>query len=202
MLFVKNYKIIADEELMLLVGNNDTKAFEELYKRYCKKIHYYFFRMLGNDYEMANDFTQDVFLKIIERNSYYDRRLKFSTWLYSVATNMCKNEFKHVAVKLKHDEEFKNTTDTICLNKFDRSYDHEIFKINLEKELNELEINHKTTFVLRFQEELSIKEIDEIVSTMIKNKDIIDEILYKPYKGQKYFEVMDELVAIQNELIN
>src|ERR1035437_8441345 len=107
MQLVKKHKNSSDEELMLLVGNKDTKAFEELYKRYSKKIHYYFFRMLGNDKEKANDFTQDIFLKVIEKNSSYNKQLKFSTWLYSLATNMCRNEYRHTEVKLKHDEEYK-----------------------------------------------------------------------------------------------
>jgi len=163
MLFVKKYINSADEELMLLIGNNDTKAFEELYKRYSNKIHYYFFRMLGYDKEKANDFTQDIFLKVIEKNSSYKSNLKFSTWLYSLATNMCRNDYKHSEVKLKHDEEYKYTTETVCHSRFDNVYDNKIFKENLEKELNELETNHKTTFVLRFHEELSIKEIAEIM---------------------------------------
>jgi RNA polymerase sigma-70 factor, ECF subfamily len=163
MVLGKKYRNSADEELMLLVGINDTKAFEELYKRYSKNIHYYFFKMLGNDKEKANDFTQDIFLKVIEKNSSYNKCLKFSTWLYSIATNMCRNEFKHSEVKSKHDEEYKNTADTIYKGKFDTDYDDKIFKIKLEKELNDLEVNHKTTFVLRYQEEFSIKEIAEIM---------------------------------------
>jgi RNA polymerase sigma-70 factor, ECF subfamily len=163
MVFGKKYRNSADEELMLLIGINDTKAFEELYKRYGKKIHYYFFRMLGNDKEKANDFTQDIFLKVIEKNSSYNKCLKFSTWFYSLATNMCRNEYKHSEIKSKHAEEYKNTADTHYLSKFDNNYDNKIFKDNLEKELNELEENHKTTFILRYHEELSIKEIAEIM---------------------------------------
>jgi len=163
MLLAKKYKNISDEELMLLIGYNNTKAFEELYERYSNKIHYYFFRMLGSDNEKANDFTQDIFLKVIEKNSSYKKHLKFSTWLYTLATNMCKNEYKHSEVKLRHDEEYKNTMDTIYLSKFDTHYDNKQFKINLENELNALEANHRITFVLRFHEELSIKEIAEIM---------------------------------------
>jgi RNA polymerase sigma-70 factor, ECF subfamily len=163
MLFRRKYTNIADEELMLFIGDNDTKAFEELYKRYSSKIHYFFYKMLNYDNEKANDFTQDIFLKIIERNELYNRDLKFQTWLYSVATNMCRNEFKHKEIKLKHDEEYKNTVLTVCINKFDSLYDNKIFAENLMKELDELEINHKTTFIFRYNQELSIKEIAEIV---------------------------------------
>lgn len=163
MVFIKKHRNSSDEELMLHIGNNDTKAFEELYNRYGKKIHYYFFKMLGNDKEKANDFTQDIFLKVIEKNSSYNKCLKFSTWLYALATNMCRNEYKHSEVKLKHIEEYKYTAETTYNISFDTHYDNKNFKINLEKELNELDINHKTTFVLRYQEELSIKEIAEIM---------------------------------------
>jgi RNA polymerase sigma-70 factor (ECF subfamily) len=163
MLFNKKYKNFADEELMLLIGNNDSKAFEELYKRYGRKIHYYFFKMLGYDAEKANDFTQDIFMKIIEKNDSYNRATKFQTWLYTIATNMCKNDYKHKEIKLKHEEEYKYTTHTFYVTKFDNTYDHKVFKENLEKELEELEINHKTTFILRYQQDLSIREIAEIM---------------------------------------
>ena len=163
MVFNKKYKSLADEELTHLIGNNDTRAFEELYKRYGKKIHYYFFKMLGNDKEKANDFTQDIFLKVIEKNSSYNKCLKFSTWLYALATNMCRNDYKHSEVKLKHIEEYKYTSETTYYLGFDTHFDNKYLKNNLEKELNELEANHKTTFVLRYHEELSIKEIAEIM---------------------------------------
>ncbi len=162
-LFHKKYKNFADEELMLLIGNNNTKAFEELYKRYGKKIHYYFYKMLGYDTEKANDFSQDVFLKIIEKNDSYHKGMKFKTWLYAVASNMCKNDYKHNDVKLKHDQEYMHTANTIYLTNFDKTYDNKVFKENLKKELDELDLNHKTTFVLRYQQELSIKEIAEIM---------------------------------------
>jgi RNA polymerase sigma-70 factor (ECF subfamily) len=163
MLFTKKYRNLTDEELMLLICNNYTKAFEELYKRYSKKIHYYFLRMLGNDKEKANDFTQDIFLKVIEKNSSYNKCLKFSTWLYSIAFNMCKNDYRHSEVKSKYDEEYKNSTELFYLNNFESNYDNKILMNNLEKELNELGANHKTTFVLRYQEGLSIREIAEIM---------------------------------------
>jgi RNA polymerase sigma-70 factor (ECF subfamily) len=160
---INKYKHFTDAELMSHIGNNNTKAFEELYNRYGKKIHYYFFKMCGNDKEKANDFTQDIFLKLIEKNNSYNKQLKFSTWFYSLATNMCRNEYRHTEVKLKHDEEYKYTTETIYLSNFDSNYDIKKFKIYLDIELNELEIKHKTTFILRYQEELSIKEIAEIM---------------------------------------
>lgn len=157
------YRNSTDEELMHLIGNGNSNAFEELYKRYGKKIHHYFFRMLGNDKEKANDFTQDIFLKVIEKNSCFNKCLKFSTWLYSLATNMCRNDYKHSEVILKHIEEYKYTSEKSYYLGFDTHFDNKYLKKNLEKELNELEENQKTTFILRYHEELSIKEIAEIM---------------------------------------
>ncbi len=196
MLFHKKYKNYADEELMLLIGNNDSKAFEELYKRYGKKIHYYFYKMLGYDTEKANDFTQDIFLKIIECNESYNSRLKFRTWLYAIATNMCRNDFKHKEIKLKHEEEYKNTTNTICLNKSDVLFDHKIFKENLEKALEELEINHKITFVLRYYQELSVREIAEIMDC--SEGTVKSRIFYSLQKLSKKLKIFNQL--IENEI--
>ena len=55
-----------DEQLMMLVKEKNTAAFEEIYKRYSKIILHYLYKMLGGSEDQAQDFLHDVFLKIIE----------------------------------------------------------------------------------------------------------------------------------------
>ena len=54
-----------DEKLYVLLSNGNAKAFNMLYKRYQGKLLYYFYRMLGNDKNLAEDFLQEIFIKMI-----------------------------------------------------------------------------------------------------------------------------------------
>ena len=71
-LFKKNYSIKSDEELMSLLTKGGQSAFDELYKRYSKPLLNFFFRMLNNDREKAEDLLHDLFLKIIEKPESFD----------------------------------------------------------------------------------------------------------------------------------
>ncbi len=93
------YSRISDEHLMISVHHGDVYAFNELYNRYSKRLLYYFYRMLGSSQEKSRDFLQDIFIKIIERPELFDTTRKFSTWIFSVAHNMCKNEYRRMAVR-------------------------------------------------------------------------------------------------------
>jgi RNA polymerase sigma-70 factor, ECF subfamily len=152
----------SDEVLMMLITEKDKSAFEELYKRYSKKMLCYFYRMLWNDYNLAKDFLQDLFLKIIEKPEMFDSQKIFSVWFYSLASNMCKNEYKRTETRNEHilNQGFnylqrdENYSDVIDLK---------LFKEELYLHLKSLSYEHKTIFLLRYGNDLSIKEIAEIL---------------------------------------
>ena len=89
-----DYKISSDEELMLFISHGKEKAFNELYGRYSRKMLFFFHSKLFKNQEKANDFLQDLFLKIIENPQSFDSSKNFSIWIYTVANNMCKNEYR------------------------------------------------------------------------------------------------------------
>ena len=66
-LFGTTYHKKSDEQLMELIKENNQKAFGELYDRYAERLINYFYRMLWKDQEKAEDFTQDLFTKIIQK---------------------------------------------------------------------------------------------------------------------------------------
>ena len=162
-LFTKNYRAKPDEELMQLVAKGDSMAFEEIYDRYSKLMVNYFCRMLWKDKEKAQDFMQDLFTKIVHKPDSYNPARPFKTWLYSVANNMCKNEYRKQEVR-------KNTTHGLnedymipdgSINQAGK-LDNMVFTEQLNKELEHLEEIQKTTFLLRYKMDLSIREIAEI----------------------------------------
>ena len=77
----------SDAELMHKIGKGNTAAFEVLYDRYNALIYRFFYRMLAQNTALSEDFTQDVFLKIIEKPELFDANRSFKTWIYSMATN-------------------------------------------------------------------------------------------------------------------
>ncbi len=165
-LFGKNYKHSTDEDLMQHVAKGDSLAFEEVYNRYSKPLANYFCRMLWKDREKAQDFMHDLFTKIVNKPELYDPSRPFKTWIYSVANNMCKNEYRKQEVR-------KNTVGglhenmAVADNSVDkaRQLDREKFNDLLYKELENLEEVQRTTFLLRFKMDMSIKEIAEATET-------------------------------------
>jgi RNA polymerase sigma-70 factor (ECF subfamily) len=160
-LFKKNYKTKSDEELMSMLTKSEQSAFDELYVRYSKPLLNFFFRMLNRDREKAEDMLHDLFLKIIEKPESFDNTKKFSTWFYTLASNMIKNEYRKLQVR----NDFANLAITENYNPIElngESIDKDIFTSRLATELNKIDVDTKTMFNLRYLEEMPIKEIAAI----------------------------------------
>ena len=159
-LLKKSYKGQTDEQLMVLVAEGKAGAFEEIYERYKGPLFTYFHRMLWKDREKAEDFVQDLFTKIVHKPHLYNPQRAFKTWLYSVANNMCKNEYRKAEVRKGtvgglDDNMAKASSDVGGDVQFDRSN----FTEALADELEQLDEKHRNVFILRFKHDLSIKEI-------------------------------------------
>jgi RNA polymerase sigma-70 factor (ECF subfamily) len=77
-----------NEQLMVAYSQGDSGAFEELLRRHQRPVLNFIFRYVGNR-ATAEDLVQDVFMRIIRRASSYKREAKFTTWLYTIARNIC-----------------------------------------------------------------------------------------------------------------
>jgi RNA polymerase sigma-70 factor (ECF subfamily) len=119
--------------------------------------------MLGNSNDKAQDFVQDIFIKLIDKAHYFDTNRKFSTWIFSIAYNMCKNEYRNLGIRnnmpieqytehLTDDEfpVFDNSTGDPCE-----------FVNDLFTELNNFDDTHKTVFLLHYREGFSLKDISQ-----------------------------------------
>lgn len=163
-LFKKNYKSYSDEDLMSFFIKGDRKAFEQIYERYGNFLVNFFNSKLWQDREKAEDFTQELFGKIIDRPEQFDTTKKFKTWLFTIASNMCKNEYKRVEIRKNHrndvPEGFEAKDGKILQ---DETLDEKTFSDSLELELKNLKEKHRDVFVLRHFDGLSMKEIAEIL---------------------------------------
>ncbi len=160
-----NYQNSNDAVLMSRIRSGDTGAFGELYNRYSQRLLYYFFRMLGGNEDRAQDFLQTLFLKLIENPKLYKKGNNFQSWIFTIAHNMCKNEYR----RLHSEKRFSNEIENNHLghhddyNRIDDKIDYSKFKDALYNELSKIEPDHRSIFILRFQEQLSVPEIKEII---------------------------------------
>ena len=156
------YALLSDEELMFCLSNGDVLAFDEIYLRYSKRLLGYYIRMLNFDKELARDALQDLFLKIAETPEKFDKTRSFKTWIFSVASNSCKNFYRHKKIVSESNEEIKYTTesinDSVFLNTASK-IDATVFRKMVEEALNELSAEKKEAFILKYQEEKTITEI-------------------------------------------
>jgi len=163
----KKYHTYSDAQLLPDIARGKEAAFNELYKRYSERMHSYFFRMLYQNATKADDFAQDLFMKVIEHAERFDPSRKFSTWVYTIASNMCKNEYRRISRRNWHQNEISQQA-AKSTSESSNSYlpdhlDKALFTSYLARAISELEMPHRQCFILRYQEELSIKEISAIL---------------------------------------
>jgi len=78
---------------MLRVKRGDRAAFAELVGKYKQPVMNFVFRSLRDETE-AEDLAQNVFLQVYKSRARYERTAKFSTWLFTIARNLCLNEIR------------------------------------------------------------------------------------------------------------
>jgi RNA polymerase sigma-70 factor, ECF subfamily len=148
----------SDEELMQYIAKGEPRAFEVLYSRYSAPMYRFFYRMLWQDEALAQDFTQDIFLKIIEKSHLFDTKKQFSTWIYSIANNACKNAYRNKKPIENIDNQIIEYDDN-----FEFNYDKKLQYQHLTQAIEQLSFEHRECFVLRFLEDKSVKQIADII---------------------------------------
>lgn len=151
-----------DELLMKFIARGDRKAFEMLYSRYFEKLTWYAYGFV-TELQRAEDIVQDVFVKVIERPQMFDETRKFSTWVYTVTANACRNSIRDEQnrSRLMREHIMPHHSTQVDIH---HQADYRILKdciISIYAELNEKE---KNIYLLRFEQELSIKEIAAIMN--------------------------------------
>ena len=86
---------MTDEELILSVQDGHNQAFDILVSRYKNRLYAYLFRLLGNESE-AEEFAQEAFVRAYMHADKYKTVAKFSTWLYTIATNLVRNRIRNI----------------------------------------------------------------------------------------------------------
>ena len=153
---------MSDEEALeqyLLTQN--VNYFNLLYDRYTNKVYSKCISMLKES-ELAEDATQEIFVKVLLSISKFSGKSKFSTWLYSVTYNYCidiiRKGKKEIIVSLEDNTKLDLEDDGIL--------DAEIMETNvfrLKQVLGLMNVEDKSILMMKYQDDLSIKEICDVM---------------------------------------
>ena len=84
---------LSNEELAFLFQQDIMPAFDELVARFKDPLMNYLYWYVG-DYEIAGDLLQETFIRLYEKKHRYRRVAKFTTWVYTIAGNLAKDELR------------------------------------------------------------------------------------------------------------
>jgi RNA polymerase sigma-70 factor, ECF subfamily len=160
-----------DADLMLRVKQGDIAAFELLVEKYKRSVMNLAFRSVRDETE-AEDLAQSVFVQVFKSARRYQSTAKFSTWLFTIARNLCLNEIRR---RSRHPTESLEAThsghEDQPLRQFEdrktsAAPDH-LLHGELEQKVAEaidgLPENQRTAILLCREEELSYEEIAEVL---------------------------------------
>ena len=158
---LKPLRQLTDEQLMARAKADNDAAFEELYRRYARRLKGFFFLQLGGDEELAADATHDVFLRAYEARNRYQEDKNVSTWLFTIAYNICRNHYRSNTYEM----ELLATLDAepISEEPIEVLLDAASLDKALARVLSELPPPLHQLFSLHYQEELTIPQVAEIV---------------------------------------
>ena len=159
--FNHDLKKLSDEALMDKASQGSERALEVIYHRYSQPLLRYFYRMLWQDKPKAEDFLHDLFIRILDNRTAFDSSRKFSTWLYSIAHNMCKNEYRRQAFR-------KQANSLIVISdhtheSVSNHLDQLAFQQKLDQVLCEEDEDVRAMFTLRFELEMDVSEIARVL---------------------------------------
>ncbi|MBR7018761.1 MAG: sigma-70 family RNA polymerase sigma factor [Prevotella sp.] len=159
-LFHLHTKDRTDEELMTQVKGGSGRAFDELYRRYARRLNGFFFCQLGGDPERAADAVQDVMLRLYEARSRYKTGENVATWVFAMAYNLCKNQYRHLA----HEQNYLAQLDTepITESQVEVQMDRRQLEEALQQVLTSLSPPLRMLFSLRYEEDLTVPQIAQI----------------------------------------
>jgi RNA polymerase sigma-70 factor (ECF subfamily) len=149
---------------------NDPQAFEELVERYQRRLLNFVYRTIG-DRERAEDLVQEVFIRVHRHLARFDQSKKFSTWIYTIASNLAKNELRNRSrnplvlfqtIKKNWEADHRPLQFEDPQNRPDDLYRKRHLRELVDWSVAQLPQHHRVVFVLRELEGKTYEEIADI----------------------------------------
>ncbi|WP_409291016.1 RNA polymerase sigma factor SigW [Peribacillus sp. SCS-37] len=149
------------------VLNGDQNAYSTIVEEYKDKVFYLCYRMVGNRHE-AEDLAQEAFVKAYIHLKSFNMNLKFSTWIYRIATNLCIDRIRKKKPDYYLDAEIAGTDGLDMYSQLASDADSpekeaESMEMQeaVQKEILKLPEKYRSVIILKYMEDLSLKEISD-----------------------------------------
>ncbi len=156
-----------DRALIRQILSGDEIAFAELVKKYQKQVHVLAWRKIG-DFHIAEDITQDVFLKVYQKLHTLKDPNQFSGWLYVVTTNLCNTWLSKNRIHYQASEDIETTM--VERDVYSRHITEERVKTSVEAQrevvkrlLAKLKESERTVMTLHYLAEMTVEEISKFL---------------------------------------
>ncbi|MEJ2156087.1 MAG: RNA polymerase sigma factor [Desulfobacteraceae bacterium] len=156
-----------DTQLMLQFKAGDQRAFQHLFDKHKKRVINYCFRYCGNA-AMAEEMAQETFLRVYKAARRYRPKARFTTWLFKIAANVCRNEIRKPAYRAQVESLNGNTVPELPSDNgptgsgcgqpdalFEESERHALVRAAIQR----LPEQQREALLLRVNEEFSYREI-------------------------------------------
>jgi RNA polymerase sigma-70 factor, ECF subfamily len=154
---------IDDRPIALRAKNGDAKAFRSLMELYHKRIIQLIYRMT-HDLSLCDDLAQETFVRAYENLDVYDGKYPFYPWICRIAINLSLNYLRDRKPTVTFDEVLD--TPEVIIDDVQALHNRELVK-HLQLAIENLSPLLKATLILRIYEELSYKEIANVLNTTI-----------------------------------
>lgn len=159
---------MSDEDLMSHFQAGTVEAFDILVNRYKDPLTNYIYRFLG-DMKECEDLLQETFLRVYRNRHSYRRIARFSTWLYTIAGNLARSEYRKRKRRRisslrsvnKNDEEYEMEVPDETFSP-DKDTESSIQDFYIQDALTKIPEEFREVVVLRDVQQLSYEEIAEI----------------------------------------
>ena len=164
---------LTDSQVVQRFLDGQERAFGELVSRYDARLLNFVYRTVG-DRERAQDLVQETFVRVYRHLHRFDQSKKFSTWIYTIAGNLAKNELRNRSrnplvlfqtIKKNWDADHRPLEWEDESTKPDELFRKRHLKEKVEDAVKELPEHHRLVFVLRELEGRTYEEIAEITET-------------------------------------
>ncbi|MDW7674067.1 MAG: sigma-70 family RNA polymerase sigma factor [Bacillota bacterium] len=152
------------------VKAGENQYFNNVVSAYQQQIYNLAFKMIGHQ-EDARDITQEVFIKVYNNITKYDDNMKFSTWIFRIATNSCIDFLRKKKEILLTDESIISTT----ANKFvfvderkgespQQIMERKLLKAHINEKINQLPEHYRLVIILKYINDFTLEEIAAILN--------------------------------------
>ena len=140
----------------------DEGAFEKLFQKYRQRVFKLIYRFVNNELE-AEDLLQDVFVRVYEKLSKFNKTSAFYTWLYRLAVNICLN---HTGRGYKK-KETSQEDDFIASQGKSHELGITALDVDLKEALKTLPDKQRTTFILKVYDDLKFSDVARVMKCSV-----------------------------------